>query len=121
MSVQVVWLKRDLRLRDHAPLQSAIISGQPVLLLYFFEPVLLNHDHYAARHFAFVQQSLDDLDEQLKPYNTKVLRLGSEAIDVLSKLHQRLNMSFRKCSGHERLKEYRPPGYMQRAADLFKT
>jgi deoxyribodipyrimidine photolyase len=33
MSIQVVWLKQDLRLYDHRPLLSALRSG-PNLLIY---------------------------------------------------------------------------------------
>ena len=39
--VQVVWFKRDLRVRDHAALMAAVETGAPVLPLYAFEPSLL--------------------------------------------------------------------------------
>ena len=38
--LQVVWFKRDLRVRDHAPLWHAAQRG-PVLGLYVYEPELL--------------------------------------------------------------------------------
>lgn len=38
--VQVVWFKRDLRVRDHRPLLEACARG-PVLALYCFEPSLM--------------------------------------------------------------------------------
>ncbi|RJG47923.1 cryptochrome/deoxyribodipyrimidine photo-lyase family protein [Motilimonas pumila] len=67
MSIALVWLKRDLRLQDHAPLQQALASGLPVLLLYCFEPMLLDDKHYRQRHWRFVRQSLHDMAQQLPP------------------------------------------------------
>ncbi|MBY6064466.1 FAD-binding domain-containing protein [Pseudidiomarina sediminum] len=61
----IVWLKRDLRLRDHAPLQQAIASGHRVLLLYCFEPSLCADPHYDRRHWRFVWQSLTALQQGL--------------------------------------------------------
>ncbi len=57
-SVSVVWFKRDLRLQDHAPLKAAIEAGNPILLLYIFEPVLYEQSQYSQRHWRFVWQSL---------------------------------------------------------------
>ena len=62
----VVWLKRDLRLRDHEPLQRAIASGHPVLLLYCFEPSIVVDEHYSERHWRFVWQSLEALQQGLE-------------------------------------------------------
>lgn len=64
-AIAIVWLKRDLRLRDHQPLQQAIASGQPVLLLYCFEPSLCDDPHYDVRHWRFVWQSLQALQQGL--------------------------------------------------------
>lgn len=63
--IQVVWFKRDLRLTDHAPLAEAVVSGMPTLLLYIFEPRLLNADDSDTRHWRFVRQSLVDMHKRL--------------------------------------------------------
>ena len=55
--MQVVWLKRDLRLRDHAPLHAAIARG-PVLLLYVYEPSWFAADTFDPSHLAFVNDSV---------------------------------------------------------------
>ena len=69
-SLDILWFKRDLRLRDHAPLQTAITAGRiaparPLLLLYCFEPSLLADPNYDTRHWRFVYESLVDLNQQL--------------------------------------------------------
>ncbi len=64
-SVNILWLKRDLRLHDHAPLKAAIDAGKPLLLLYFFEPSVLADPNYDRRHWRFVTECLADLQAQL--------------------------------------------------------
>lgn len=65
MSLAVVWLKRDLRLSDHQALYSAVQSGNKVLLVYCFEPLMLDDKHYSERHWHFVKQSLIDIQKRL--------------------------------------------------------
>jgi len=83
----VVWLKRDLRLQDHLPIQKATESQRPVLLLYVFEDSLLADEHYASRHFQFISESLDDMDAALKNLNTHVLKVQGDVVEVLTKIH----------------------------------
>lgn len=71
--MKVVWFKRDLRLRDHAPLKAALADGNgSVLLLYIHEPKLWDHPAYSSRHWRFVRQSLDDMNLQLQPLQTRI-------------------------------------------------
>lgn len=60
-SVSVVWLKRDLRSQDHAPLFYAAKAKLPVIVLYCFEPSLASYYDWDPRHWRFVYESLTDL------------------------------------------------------------
>lgn len=84
--MQVVWLKRDLRLRDHAPLVVAASQGE-VLLLYIDEPLLRSDIHYSQRHFSFIADSLADLDGQLSRYHTGVFVAHGNACDVFQTIN----------------------------------
>ena len=42
-SINIVWLKRDLRTQDHEPLLLAEQSTLPYLIVYFFEPSLIQY------------------------------------------------------------------------------
>lgn len=84
--LQVVWLKRDLRLRDHQPIVEAAKHG-PMVLVYCFEPALVKDPHYSERHWRFVSESLDDLNKQLLPFDTSVLCFYRSALNMLSLLH----------------------------------
>ena len=86
--MKIVWFKRDLRLFDNEPLFRAIAADGPTLLLYIFEPSLLNDHHYSNRHFDFIKQSLEELQKQLKPYQTEILILESEVVDAFEKINQ---------------------------------
>ena len=91
--VNLVWFKRDLRLRDHAPLYNAINADKPLILAYVIEPSLVNDPHYDDRHWCFVWQSLLDLNEQLKHHNAKITIVYAEAIEAFRWLNQTFNLA----------------------------
>ncbi|WP_114751807.1 cryptochrome/deoxyribodipyrimidine photo-lyase family protein [Pleomorphovibrio marinus] len=86
--INVVWLKRDLRLRDHAPLYHAIETNLPLVLVYFFEPTLINSPKSDARHWRFIWQSLKEMNEKLLPYKGRVHLVCEEAVSFFEKLKE---------------------------------
>ncbi len=86
MSFVGVWLKRDLRIRDHLPLKTACDSGLPVLLFYIVEPIMLDDPHMDERHWRFIYQSIQDLNDQLHVYNAQVQVLHGDAISIIKSL-----------------------------------
>ena len=87
-SINIVWLKRDLRLLDHEPLHKAITNELPTLLLYTFEPSLVNDAHYSDRHWNFIKESIACMNSELEELNTKVFAVNEEFVPLLSKLQQ---------------------------------
>lgn len=90
MSIAVVWLKRDLRLSDHEALFNAAQSGKPVLLLYCFEPLLLNDPHYSQRHWNFVSQSLQDIRSRLP--DGALYCVKQDALSTIQEIHQHMGI-----------------------------
>ncbi|WP_318432793.1 deoxyribodipyrimidine photo-lyase [Photobacterium leiognathi] len=84
--VNVVWLKRDLRLTDHQALSVATNSDLPVMLIYIMEPMLLSDPHYSERHWRFIWQSLQDMNYQLAGVNSQVFIFHGNAVECLDKL-----------------------------------
>jgi deoxyribodipyrimidine photo-lyase len=84
--LRVVWLKRDLRLQDNEAIYNALQSGTPVVILYCFEPLLLNDVHYSERHWNFIKQSIADLNTQLAAYNSKILAVKADIIPTINQL-----------------------------------
>ncbi|MDG2383324.1 MAG: deoxyribodipyrimidine photo-lyase/cryptochrome family protein [Pirellulaceae bacterium] len=90
--MNVVWFKRDLRLDDHAPLAKAAKLGR-CLCLYVYEPELINSPEFDASHLNFINQSLTEIDQQLKQIGGALtLRVGRMP-DVLDQLHRKLGIS----------------------------
>ena len=81
--INIVWLKRDLRLRDHVPLAAAIDNGLPTLLLFCFEPSLMACPESDVRHWRFAFESLADLQNRLKAREKQLYAVHQEVITVL--------------------------------------
>lgn len=84
--INVVWLKRDLRLHDNEAITNAIKSGKKFLLLFAFENILLNNPHYNTRHWNFIKESIVDLNNELSELETKVLSVQSDIIAIFNQI-----------------------------------
>jgi deoxyribodipyrimidine photo-lyase len=88
-ALNIVWFKRDLRLHDHEPLKNASVAeGVPTLLLYLFEPSLMQHYDSDIRHWRFVYESLLDINNHLKIHNSTVLVCHNESDFIFETLIQ---------------------------------
>jgi len=84
----LVWLKRDLRTRDHAPLLLAAERGEPVIPLYVIEPDYWQLADTSLRQWDFIADCLQDLDRQLRGLGSQLVVRSGEIIQVLSALHR---------------------------------
>ena len=70
MATEVIWFKRDLRLRDHPPLLQAIdsvaLSGQSLLPLFFVEPERLKQPDTSEIHLHWELDCARALDRELQ-------------------------------------------------------
>ena len=87
---QIVWFKRDLRLADHAPLDAAVRSGQPVLPLFIVEPDYWNLPDVSRRHWHFIHDCLTGLRGELSALGADLTIRTGAAVSVLEDLRQRL-------------------------------
>lgn len=86
--IAIVWFKRDLRLIDHEPLALALQTKLPVLLLYCFEPTIMNYHDSDVRHWRFVYESVQNMQTRLKDYHTQVYVFHQEAEFVFKALNE---------------------------------
>ena len=91
--INVVWLKRDLRLRDHQALVAAAQHRLPVLLIYVFEPSVIADSHYDIRHWRFIWQSIADLNSQLAAYHSRVIVFYKEAQNAFHQLMEHFHIA----------------------------
>jgi deoxyribodipyrimidine photo-lyase len=80
--INVVWLKRDLRLNDHACLAAAEMMQVPYLLLYCFEPDFLSAPDCADRHLDFIRVSLLEMQKKLMPFNRPLYIVNYNALEA---------------------------------------
>jgi deoxyribodipyrimidine photo-lyase len=92
MDTPIVWLKRDLRRTDHAPLaaaQATASAGAAVIVLFIIEPEWLASPEFDASHLAFTLACLAGLREGGLPV---LVRQGS-AVAVLEALRKQFNVT----------------------------
>lgn len=92
--VNIVWLKRDVRLIDHPPLYRAAEEGLPIVLVYCFEQELIKLPIYSPRHWRFVVQGLRDIYGQLRkshPQNVQVVQ--GNFVDFLKELQEEVEIN----------------------------
>jgi deoxyribodipyrimidine photo-lyase len=85
-AINIVWFKRDLRFTDHEPLFYASQQNLPVLLIYCFEPSVMNYDDSDVRHWRFIYESIQDLQSKLDISNSKLYYFHNEVETVFSEL-----------------------------------
>ena len=87
---QIVWFKRDLRLCDHAPLDAAVRSGNPVLPLFMIEPDYWRLPDVSRRHWHFIHDCLTGLRGELSALGANLTIRTGAAVSVLEDLRLRL-------------------------------
>ena len=85
-AINIVWFKRDLRFADHEPLFRAQQENIPILLVYFFEPSVMNYDDSDVRHWRFVYESLQYLQTKLDTVSAKIYYFHNEVKLVFQEL-----------------------------------
>ena len=85
-SINIVWLKRDLRTQDHLPLARAEGSELPYIIIYIFEPDMLAYPDASSRHAQFIYHSILDMNERLGSSTKSVKCFYASADDVFEYL-----------------------------------
>ncbi|MBD1583881.1 FAD-binding domain-containing protein [Pseudoalteromonas sp. S16_S37] len=87
--INVVWLKRDFRVDDHAPLHHSQKCAEPTLFLYVIEPQYWQLDDTSARQFSFIAQAVLSYAKQLEKLGGFLCVRSGNVADILSKIHQK--------------------------------
>ena len=89
--MQIVWFKRDLRVFDNEAFKKACDKG-PILPLYIFEEDLWKKSPMCMKHYTFLKQSLDDLNDDLEKLGQKLIIEKNNAIAVFKEYKERYNI-----------------------------
>ena len=63
--INIVWLKRDLRLQDHSPFHACEKNVYPYIGIYIYDPALLSSRDTSIRHLKFVYGSINNMNKNL--------------------------------------------------------
>ena len=85
-AISIVWFKRDLRFTDHEPLYYSQKQGLPVLLIYCFEPSVMNYPDSDIRHWRFVYESLQEMQNKLSKKQAQIYIFKEEALTVFQNI-----------------------------------
>ena len=88
-TINIIWFKRDLRFVDHEPLYLAQQEDIPVLLLYFFEPSVMSYDDSDERHWRFIYESIQELQNKLSIIPTQIYFFHNEVAPVFEALQKK--------------------------------
>lgn len=83
---QIIWLKKDLRWQDHAPMYHAQSNGVQTLFLYIQEPSIEAHPIMSNRHWMFANDSLQALKVELAEHGHELIIARGEVIDVFNEI-----------------------------------
>ncbi len=85
----ILWFRNDLRLHDNEAFSQAI-DNDSVLLVYIYDRKLTKRDTVSSFHLKFIEESLDDLSDELKEKFGATLNIyHSDTLDVFRDLLSR--------------------------------
>ncbi len=90
--LNIVWLKRDIRSQDHEPLLRAEHAGLPYIIIYLFEPSLLEYPDSSLRHLQFVYHSILSLNKTLAQFKRQVDIFYGEAIEIFTSIQRQFDI-----------------------------
>ncbi len=92
--VSLLWLRRDLRLHDHAALATALSDAAPVQPVFVFDTeILTRFSRKEDRRLVFIAETLCHLDRQLQKRGGGLLVLHGKAVEMVPKLAAALRAS----------------------------
>ncbi|REH56721.1 deoxyribodipyrimidine photo-lyase [Tenacibaculum gallaicum] len=84
--VSIFWFRRDLRLEDNKGLHKALQSGNKVVPLFIFDEDILESLPKNDARVTFIYETLQNLDEELKKYQSSLLVKKGKPLAIWKKL-----------------------------------
>ena len=116
--LSIVWFKKDLRIHDHEPLHLA--SKEPNLAcIYIYEDELISQGHFTYRQLHFLNESLIQLERDLKDIGSSLNLFRGNIESVLKDISN--DYDVQKIYSHQETGENASYRRDKRAAALFKS
>ena len=86
------WFRRDLRLHDQHGLYKALKHHKSVLLIFIFDPEILDNLPEDDARVDFIYNQLKTLNKTLEKYNTAIQTYYGKPLDIFQKLIKDINI-----------------------------
>lgn len=86
LDTSLVWLRRDLRLFDHAALHHALTASKNVLCVFIFDRAILDSLPRADRRVAFIWESLRQIKQELIAHGSDLIVRHGVASELIPQL-----------------------------------
>lgn len=96
--MNLCWIRRDLRLHDHAALSSALENGETTLVFVFDPHILDKLKDKEDRRVTFIYQSLQEIESELQKHGSSLIIKYGNPEDVIPKLAQELKVETVYCN-----------------------
>ncbi|MDP3392509.1 deoxyribodipyrimidine photo-lyase [Sediminibacterium sp.] len=88
-SVNIIWFRRDLRLKDNAALYHALQSGVPVLPIFIFDTTILDQlPDRADKRVAFIHAAIAEMQTELVALGSTLQVFHGKPLEVFTQLVQ---------------------------------
>jgi deoxyribodipyrimidine photo-lyase len=86
MKINIVWLRRDLRLDDNTGLNSALNSGMPVLIVFIFDTNITDDLLTDDPVISFIYENLVSINSELKKTGSSICILKGDPVRIWEEL-----------------------------------
>jgi deoxyribodipyrimidine photo-lyase len=92
-NISLFWFRRDLRLEDNRALSEALKQSTRVLVLFIFDPDILDKLPQNDARVGFIYQRLEHLNKELQKFGSSLLVLHNNPLNVFDYLADILNIN----------------------------
>ncbi|MDA9735277.1 deoxyribodipyrimidine photo-lyase, partial [SAR116 cluster bacterium] len=97
--INIVWFKRDLRIKDHTPIYKASKESIPFIPLYVLDQNYWSQDFSSIRHWNFVYDCLEELNIELSNIGQPLIIKKGSATNIFKDIQS--NFKINKVYAHE--------------------
>ncbi|XP_043938506.1 cryptochrome-2 isoform X2 [Protopterus annectens] len=87
------WFRKGLRLHDNPALQAAIRDADTVRCVYLLDPCFAGSSTVGINRWRFLLQSLEDLDNSLRKFASRLFVVRGQPTDIFPKLFKKWNIT----------------------------
>ncbi len=94
MKINIVWLRRDLRLNDNIALNYALKQQKPILLIFIFDENILEGLNMQDARVEFIHSNLRKIDYKLKKRGTSLKTYKGKPLKIWQKIIDEFDVDF---------------------------